>query len=154
MQAPSTGVVGSQLTGATNQYLTDMTTEKKQSERRDTLIFGTPKNWDNDRNGIWKFDGISNETLTILLSEELIDPNESQNNSPTVGEIKEFLDNHEGFLAHGYVVSPYRNDSRVSLEGVTKSGEIDKDDVIAFYEMFRFADEITAHEKCLHCWYD
>jgi len=128
--------------------------ETIETKERDALIFADPIDWSKDRNGVKRFEGLSLDNLKAMLSKGFIDPNENQNNSPDTEEFAEFMENHPKFTAHGYIVSPYRNDARVTLEGVTMLGEIDKDDIIAFYEMFRYADEITANETCLHCWYD
>lgn len=121
---------------------------------RDTIIFGS---FDKDAykfGGTRRYDGLTLEKLEQLRDANFLNPAECQNFAPSITEIMEFMAENEGFTAHGYVVSPDRCDYRVSIEGVEKSENITPEDMDAFLEKFRDADEFDFSNEYLFCWYD
>ena len=101
-----------------------------------------------------RIDNITADKLQILIDEKFADPTDCQNSAPSIADILEFLKANKGFSAHGYIITPKRNDYRVSLEGVDKRGDISVEDRQAFTDMFRMADEFTCDSNSCHCWYD
>lgn len=97
---------------------------------------------------------ISLEQLLELKKEGLIDLDEYQNNSPTVAEFIDFLTDYPKFNAHGYIVTPEREDSRVSLEGLEVEEELTTDEILAFSNKFHLADEFEVQRNYARCWWD
>src|SRR5665213_1470063 len=67
---------------------------------------------------IFNFEGLEFQDAKTCVQKGWLDVDEAQNNSPTVGVIIEFLRSNPSFSAIGYVVSPNRDDKRISFEGV------------------------------------
>lgn len=105
--------------------------------------------------GVERFDNLSADTLQTLIDEGFADPDDTQNNSPSLQEILDFIREYPEFKAHGYAVSPERDDYRVSLEGVAGVVERSSDAFSEFVDMFRDADafEISESGNC-YAWYD
>jgi hypothetical protein len=99
-------------------------------------------------------EGIDIATLDALMKAGYCDPEQTQNDSPTVREFAEFMRTHEGVTAHGYVISPDRDDSRVSLEGLAYTRRGTGELLEAFIQAFRHADEFTVTDHGLYCWWD
>ena len=82
---------------------------------------------------------------------------EKQNDAPTSQEFVEFMAAHDpgNWRLHGYVVSPYRWDVRISIEGINSIGPITDHDMVDFLRTFRHANVLVAEdEKPVYCWYD
>jgi hypothetical protein len=94
---------------------------------------------------------ITREQLEALLHENLIDPDEQQNDSPTVKDFLEFLKRNPSFYAIGYIISPNRPDYRISIDGV-EAKSCTKAELVNFRKIFRKADLYI--EKPPHAWYD
>jgi hypothetical protein len=56
--------------------------------------------------------------LQDLVDKKFIDPEEAQNDSPSVREFMEHMIKYPTLLAHGYIVSNKRKDYRISIEGL------------------------------------
>ena len=104
--------------------------------------------------GCCRFEGLTLDRLNLLFDERFIDPEERQNNAPSTLEFKSFLEAYPETTVHGYIVSPERDDYRVSIEGAEYNGEVSKEMAMDFVEMFRFADDFTVSDNCLYCWFD
>ena len=61
------------------------------------------------------------------------------------------MEDHTELKAHGYVVSPDRDDYRVSIEGLQYSGEVSAELMVEFVELCRYADEFSATLSGLYC---
>lgn len=118
---------------------------------RDKIIFGenyTPEFYD-----VMRFDGLTLSQLEKLIEGNFIDLTESQNYAPSIGEIYDFMKKYPEYTAHGYTVHKYRNDYRVSLEGVEKGKPADSlEEMKDFAELFKYADDFNAAE--MYCWFD
>lgn len=126
------------------------------ADLRDQVVFGenyTPKKY---VGGIRRFDELTLREIEELDDLGIVDLNDSQNDSPTAGEIIDFLKSRktDGWYVHGYCVGPDRSDFRISFEGVGKRSAPSKQDIIDFAMMFRWADEFSIDEDGLRCWYD
>ena len=104
--------------------------------------------------GCYRFEGLTLDQLNLLLDEGFIDPEERQNDAPTTIEFKSFLEAYPDATIHGYIISPNRDDYRISIEGAEYNGDVSKEMMIDFIEMFRFADDFTVSDNCLYCWFD
>lgn len=102
---------------------------------------------------IFRFDGVTAETLQKLVDLKYADPDEYQNEAPPIGEILEFLKENPDFTAHGYAVTVRRDDYRISLEGVEGNSR-DFDQISRFMNMFRFADEFETGIGYQRAWFD
>ena len=104
--------------------------------------------------GCHRFKGLTLKQLNLLLDEGFIDPEEQHNSAPSTIEFKAFLEAYPNTTAHGYIISPDRGDYRISIEGVEYSGEVSKEMMLDFIEMFRFADDLNINDDSLYCWFD
>ena len=71
-----------------------------------------------------------------------------------VGEFREFLIQYPKFKAHGYIVTPDREDFRVSLEGLEVEEDLTTEEILAFSNKFHNADEFTVTNNYARCWWD
>ncbi len=125
----------------------------KDYKERDKIIFGNEIDWDKSPGRIIRFESMSIETLQLLMDKKFIDPEETQNYSPPVKDLIEFMLEYPNVTALGYVVSPKRKDYRVSIEGV-KGENPSKECQIKFANLFLRADEFVCNDKMIYCWYD
>ncbi len=102
---------------------------------------------------IFNFEGLEFEDAKECVRKGWLNLNENQNESPTVGEIIEFLRSNPSFSAIGYVVNPEREDTRISFEGVIAIKEPTPEEYKAYVDMFRTADEFD-NEMPFRAWYD
>ena len=102
------------------------------------------------------FHGLTAKGMATLISEGFADPEDAQNSAPTFKEIMDFVEVHPDFTAHGYIVTPERDDYRVTVEGV-EGWTDDCEEERAFAKMFRCADEYECDERgdgYCRAWYD
>ena len=132
----------------------------KEAAKRDAFIKskaiqGWGCNEPADKYDCFSFTGLSAKDLKKCIAKGWADAEDRQNNSPSIGEILEFLEANPSFEAHGYVVTPRRDDSRISLEGVETEGA-PREQVDAFIDTFRLADEFMFNSNggCCRAWYD
>lgn len=122
------------------------------AEMRDQIIFGEPIDWGQRPNGIEHFSNLDIATLKQLNDLGYLNLKLRQNDSPTIGQFMEFMKEYPAVKCHGYVVSPFRNDYRVSIEGL--ECYTDLSDIQDDFEQFNNADEFEASDERLYCWYD
>ena len=103
--------------------------------------------------GCASFSGMTYKTLQELVDKGYADPEDSQNDSTTLGEYLEFMKKHPRFKAHGYVVSNDRNDRRVTIEGL-EAGQVTPDELQDFINLDRYADEFEAMQSYCRSWWD
>jgi hypothetical protein len=127
---------------------------KAQIKERDLILFGKEKDWKAEGNDIIRFSGLSVAQLRKLVEKGYADPDDAQNDSPSIKDFLEFMTKHSAVFAHGYVVSATRDDVRVSLEGLGCAAEFVtpalKDD---FIELCHDADEFHFRMD-LYAWWD
>ena len=123
----------------------------KNIKGRDAKLFGAyePNEY---MGGIRYYKGLTVDDLEWLLENNYIEPNEAQNNAPSVQEFYGWMQLHPSFKAHGYAVDIKRDDYRISIEGVNKGGSLSPEEVVDFVDMFRFADDMDIEHG--YCWYD
>jgi len=130
---------------------------KELADAREQLVFGQPydpKSY--EMGGCKRFDRLSLNSAKDLVNLGLLDLADRQNDSPEARDMLDFVEDHgDGWYVHGYVISPTRDDCRVTLEGVGYSGEpLSMDDLLDFVDAFRFADEFEVGKESAWCWYD
>ena len=123
-------------------------------KKRDELL-GIHVDWNTGSiGGTERFKDVPLKALRMLVDLNLADPEDAQNDAPTLREFIKFMEKYPQCMAHGYAVSPNRDDYRVTIEGLSCRKECVteelKDD---FIEMFRCADEFSIKDG-LRCWYD
>jgi len=128
----------------------------KNHLRRDQIIFGdkTPEYL----GGVASFTGLTVKKLGELLRRNFADPEDCQNDSPSIKEFYEFAKkySHLSIGFHGYVVSPERDDYRVSIEGLEYMGHLTTELAVDFTNLCRDADDfsVDTQQGFLYCWYD
>ena len=126
----------------------------KDFNKRDEILFGVYNKDAYKYGGIRHFKNLDVDALKHLLDEGFIDPEEAQNDSPTTMEFYEFISAHPNFTAHGYAVSPDRDDYRITLEGIECYESCDTKTIRDFIELCRFADELSVNDGCMYAWWD
>lgn len=127
----------------------------KNSEKRDNIIFGEELDWNEDPSQIAYFEDLEYEEVSELVDERFIQMGDSHNFSPQYGEFIELMERYEGITAHGYVVSPYREGTRVTIEGVSHDGKPEEVDLIMdFWEVAQTTDVCYIEDSGLYCWWD
>ena len=129
---------------------------KDIADQRDQIIFGENYNAKKYGGGLRYFDELTIIQIDQLEELGILDANECQNDSPTIGEMLEFLRARktDGWYVHGYCIDPNRDDFRITFEGVGKKTPPSKQDIIDFTALFRWADEFYVDNDGLRCWYD
>lgn len=123
-------------------------------DKRDTFFKIRKEEWDKPTKDYFGFYDLDVEILKILLDEKFANPDEYQNEAPTIQKFYDFMVKHPEFKAHGYATGGTRTDYRVSVEGV-KGIPSGYESRYAFYKMFRLADEFDEyHDGTFRCWYD
>ncbi|MGG1516380.1 hypothetical protein ABE504_13255 [Paenibacillus oryzisoli] len=111
-------------------------------ETRDKLL-KLEVDWEDKMNRVIKFEPCQVDILESLVNQKFINPQDRQNNSPTVKEILEFMRKHPALFVYGYAVSPKRRDFRISLEGLAVNQEDVTDELKeAFLDFCKGATEI------------
>ena len=87
--------------------------------RRDELLDIESRFWDDEENDddIVEVE-IPLEALELLFAEKFIDPHSRQNYSPSAHEFLQFMHKYPNVVTHNYAVNPYRDDYRISIEGL------------------------------------
>ena len=108
-----------------------------------------------DYGGITKFEKMTRKTFQELYDNGFIDVEDCYNSSPTHGEYKELLHQYpeETIYLHGYIVSPERDDFRLTIEGVEAQSK-NKEFLKAFKSLFGDADSFVCKNGEQYCWYD
>lgn len=110
--------------------------------------------YSNASGGINRFSGADISIIKDFLSEGLLDPNDAQNNAPSIKEIIDFSEKEgiSDFKVGGYVVVPSRDDSRISIDDVEFNFEDSlQDEVEKFLEI---ADEKSIENNHASAWWD
>ncbi len=108
------------------------------------------KNW---VGGLKWFSGLQLSAAKELVEKGYLDPNGTQNYSPTVAEFLAFMKKWEKYdiRAHGYEVSKIRDDTRVTIAGLSLANEVNDEDFLADWKKFNGgADELTG----TYSWWD
>lgn len=120
---------------------------------RDNMLNVSPEVSRNGRYDILRFDNMPADILQKMVDLRFADPDERQNDSPSIGEILEFLKENPNFTAFGYAVTVERPDYRISIEGV-ESSDYDPRQIANFVDLFRFADEFEVSKDYQRAWFD
>ena len=127
-------------------------------QTRDIIIFGNPVEWDEDLNDIKPFYQLSLAQLQQLIEQGFANPAAQQNNSPTIQAFLEFAQAQASkgfqFAFEGYAISPFRDDYRVSVEGIIYRGNYPYQMLVEFYEFVGEPDEIDVQSHYLRAWWD
>lgn len=142
-------------------------------EQRERIIFGRPIKWGEDTSGqfirIGPLEELSPEYITPktfrrLINDGYIDPDGTQNGSPTMedlcslGETVRGKDCVSTVGYTGYMVGPERGDARITLTAITiksRSGATLSTDVQRkFEDVCRTADEYERDAYRCHAWWD
>ena len=128
--------------------------ELNKDDNRRQEIMGLEVDWDKQPcGGTAGYQDLDVEQLMTLIEEKFAEPEEAQNEAPTIQEIYDFMSLHTDFVAHGYIVSPNRSDYRVSIEGVRLDRKPTQEELQDFTTLFRHADEFDIGDTC-YCWFD
>jgi hypothetical protein len=121
------------------------------STRRDEIL---GLKWNDEFGGISTFEGITLKQVETLLSENFIDPQNTQNESPTAEQFIDFMRKYPVAQAHGYAVSPTRDDYRVTIEGLyVPCADVTVQLLRDFVSLCRDADKLQISGD-LYSWWD
>ena len=110
-------------------------------KRRDEILFGSFNPSMYLLGGIRHFE-TDRSTIEKLIDEGFADPDERQNDSPSIKEFLEYTEDHDLITFSGYAVSGDRHDYRVTIEQINAVID-DPDTLTKFVELFRYADELN-----------
>ncbi len=125
---------------------------------RDRLIFG--ENSPRYGGGMARFEDLDVATLKKLIELRYADPEDKQNEAPTIAEFVALLERHDtedsDLTAHGYVIHKERDDYRVSIEGIEgttrfSEGLLDILTVCVTADEFTVESDLTFHVRA---WWD
>ena len=103
--------------------------------------------------GIIRFDGLTAAAAQSLLDSGAANSDDAQNEAPEFAKMVAFLHANPSFTAHGYIVTPERDDERITIEGVyAKTAK--PQEVKNYRSMFRSADEFDCTKGNYRAWYD
>ena len=127
---------------------------RSNAHQRDLVLFNEPFDKQKYLGGVRRFDSVTYADCQELYRLNVLGPDEQQNCAPPVKDIVEFLRLHPNFRAHGYAVSPEREDYRVSFEGVKCGPGYSMQDVWDFFDLFQYPDELIIEPDGIYCWFD
>ena len=130
-------------------YENDVNTGNKDFKRRSEIMNGLDTNKDYKH-----FEKMDLKTLRLLIKERFADPEDMQNDAPSIQEFADFLEKHPDFTVHGYTIGAERDDHRVSVEGLEFDGYYSKEDLADFIDFQRTADEFEVEPHTLRSWWD
>lgn len=138
-----------------------MNLTKEQLDYRDNVLFGAPYEELRYKSGGTSFFKAKPNEIQNLVDLHLIDPEECQNDSPTISEFLEYTENHPdgNFDLHGYAVSQTRPDARVTIDAISITGPRKiSSEMAGFIEMYHWADEMTVRNDwdniTIKAWWD
>ena len=143
-------------------YLDEYTVKQAElrikTNERDQIIWGENYDFDKYLGGCRHFEGVGILELEALLDAGFLDPEETQNGSPTVREMMSFVrhcDVPTDWEFEGYAISPERDDYRVTIEGLYYNGtNLTLDELLAFTNEFHWADEFEVAYDYARAWWD
>ena len=118
---------------------------------RDEIIFGEydPKLY---LGGVRYFTDMTLETIKMLVKTGFADPEDRQNEAPSIEEFISFMEANEGYVLGGYTVTDERSDYRISIDRIEKTEPIyTKEELEAFVDFARWADDF---ETDGYAWWD
>ena len=148
-------------------------TDHNDDSRREEIVFGTTIDWGQGAGGLEYIGpisdhldhGIDTDTFAKLIDEGYIDPEETQNGGPTMQQLLDFGDfaeaESEDIIVEytGYMISPDRPDSRITITGIkiAMDGATDPipDEIQdEFRERFAGADDFVVGNEHCRAWWD
>jgi hypothetical protein len=102
-------------------------------------------------------DQVSLLAIEHLMINKFIDPQATQNDSPSVQKFFDFARNYplEMITFHGYLIGPKRDDCRISIEGLLMGGPLLESKAREEFILFcRKADELEVSADTLRSWWD
>lgn len=134
----------------THQYLSP----EKEKRRWEILGLREPQKQYDVRTLAW----ISEEEAETLIAEGFLDEDDYQNDSPTVREMLDFMGEYPGvFALSGYVVTPYRPDTRISVDRIKLKEGISVyslDMILDFYKFAKKPDDLYIELREMSAWWD
>jgi hypothetical protein len=132
----------------------EQTSLNRDWRTRDKLL-GISVQWGkDDLGGTIHIDRIEATTIQQLIAGNFIDPQDRQNEGPSVARLLSFMLQHSGSYSFGYAVSPTRSDYRVSLEGViVPKRYVTPRALKEAHELCKNADEASFRPE-IYCWWD
>ncbi len=104
--------------------------------------------------GIRHFEGLTLAQLTELIELEFCNPTGRQNDSPTAEQFCKFMKKFPFLCAHGYTIHQFRDDYRMTIEGLHFKGKVSREQIDAFKEFCTSADDCSTRNDMLYSWWD
>lgn len=147
-------------------------TDHDDDSHREEIVFGTYIDWEDNRGGMeyisslseFMDSGIGVDTLEELIEKGYVDPEGRQNRGPAMQKLLEFGANALNASEHidieytGYMISPRRPDSRITITGINvkpEDGHRIPDNIVNdFVDEFRLADDFEFGSEHCSAWWD
>lgn len=119
--------------------------------RRNQIIWGNNE----ARRDAERFEMLSIQQLETLIGEKFVNPAHKQNDAPSIGTLLKWAKKFPDATIHfeGYVISAFREDYRVSIDGITVQNPSEKVQK-AFKKSFQFADSFITKDSGWRAWWD
>lgn len=122
-------------------------------ELRDSIL-DIEIDWSENVNSIEYFKNLNIRILEELLINNFINPNDAQNLAPNVKTIFKFMEKYPQVFAGGYIVSPLRDDYRISIDELyVREKKVPEQLKIDIQELCMEADSMQLEGE-LMCWWD
>jgi len=127
-------------------------------KQRDEILFGKYEP-DEYRGGTRNFWNVKQEVIIELFEKGFINPHDTQNKSPEMQELINFVKRRKGYTFEGYAVDIKRDDYRITLEGLKKTGGINDNERRKFFDKFVYTEDHVANsyevsKERLFAWWD
>lgn len=133
-------------------------TYNRDSQSRDRILFGSPIDWEQEAEGIKRFEGLTLCHLEQLVECGFANPQERHNFAPSIANSMQFARQWMRcgltLAFEGYVVHPLQEDYGVKLDGMKLPEDCPSEALAAFREFARHADELTIESGYLRAWWD
>ena len=102
---------------------------------------------------IRQFKDVPVGTIAELVEKKHADPDDAQNNAPSIKELLDYAKEHKDTTFDGYAVGATRQDYRISIDTVNQKFN-SKRDISDFINAFGNADELQTDEDYGRAWWD
>lgn len=138
----------------------------KTDRERERILIGHEVDWSDQFGGMVRFwngegggDPIGPDRFRHLINAGYIDPDGSQNRSPTMEDLCSYgemlVEKYDVAVQYtGYMISPDRDDGRITVTGITVTGSIPMAVRDGFRERFSEADNFSVGSDRCSAWWD
>jgi hypothetical protein len=123
------------------------------ASQRDRMLQVSVTDWHRQAGGYRELNHfISSAKVEELDAAGLVD--NDFDNRPTLADLLAVGKMHSGAKYGGHMISPYREDCRITFDRITICGDLTDEVKAAFSYLAKTADEVTVEDNHLEAWWD